>query len=355
MVRLGHKVTVLGVYPIRLRKVEDDEGVTVIRLPETRIRGAGFLINGMRIRRELREIDGQRSLDIVEAQENGLALLSGYSPGVKLIRIHGGHHFFATTLGGRPKAWRAWVERSSFSKADHICAVSRFVAAETSRLLGLAGRPIEILANPVDTKRFRPMPDVDVVSGRVIFVGTLCEKKGIRQLVDAMPRVLESEPNAELLVCGRDSTDKSTGKSFRSILDERMDSRSRGRIKFLDHVDNAELPRLLASGEVLAYPSHMEAFPVAWLEGLAMGKPLVASKTGPGPEAIEHGVSGLLCNPHSPEELASSILMCLRDRALSRRLGNAARDRAVREFDVEPIAKLNEAFYRLCRDRGGRE
>jgi glycosyltransferase involved in cell wall biosynthesis len=92
----------------------------------------------------------------------------------------------------------------------------------------------------------------------------------------------------------------------------------------------------------------MEALPLAWLEGMAMGKAVVASETGPGPEVIEHGVSGLLCDPHDPDSIADALVRALSDEGLRKSLGTSARERAVEHFGIEPVVAKNEAFYRSC-------
>jgi glycosyltransferase involved in cell wall biosynthesis len=120
------------------------------------------------------------------------------------------------------------------------------------------------------------------------------------------------------------------------------------RITFNDHVDNEQLPRELAAANVLVYPSHMEAQGIVVVEGMAMAKPVVASRTGPGPELIEHKRSGLLCNPHDPHSIAESVIRCLKDPALASRLAAAARIKAVQEFSVEKLVVRNEEFYSRC-------
>jgi glycosyltransferase involved in cell wall biosynthesis len=92
----------------------------------------------------------------------------------------------------------------------------------------------------------------------------------------------------------------------------------------------------------------MEALPVAWLEGLACGAAVVASRDGPGPEVIEHGVSGLLCDPHDPASIATELVRVLSDTALSERLGRAGRRRVEKRFSESAVVPQAEAFYRAC-------
>ena len=84
-----------------------------------------------------------------------------------------------------------------------------------------------------------------------------------------------------------------------------------------------------------------------------MGKAIVASKTGPGPEIVEGGVSGLLCDPHDPASIAEKVISLLKDTELRRRLGRQARSRAVELFSVDSLVERNERFYERCVGAGG--
>jgi glycosyltransferase involved in cell wall biosynthesis len=185
-------------------------------------------------------------------------------------------------------------------------------------------------------------------------VGTIIEKKGIRQLIEAMPAVLTAAPKARLIAYGNDTIDPETGASFTEVLRGRMSAACAGRVTLAGPVPRERLPELLARASVCVYPSHMEALPIAWVEGLAMGKAVVASETGPGPEVIEDGVSGLLCNPHDPDSIAAALLRVLNDAPLRARLGAAARQRAEQLFSLEKLVHDNIEYYeRLVAERRG--
>jgi glycosyltransferase involved in cell wall biosynthesis len=92
----------------------------------------------------------------------------------------------------------------------------------------------------------------------------------------------------------------------------------------------------------------MEAMPIAWLEGLSMGKAVIASETGPGPEIIKDGVDGLLCNAHDPNSIAAKIITALQDQKLRKKLGANARQKVETEFSVNILMKKNLDFYESC-------
>jgi glycosyltransferase involved in cell wall biosynthesis len=343
----AHRVTVVG-YGAHGGSVTHDDGVRVVRLPHASIRGTGLLVNGARLRQALLDADREHQLDIVEGPEGSLAAVPRALRAAAVIRMHGGHHFFAVTLGRRPGLERSWMERRSFSRATHLCAVSRFVAQQTLDLLNQRGRAVEILHNPVDVRAFAPREGGDV-DGLILFAGTLCEKKGIRQLVLAMPQIVAAVPHATLWIAGRDTRDPETGGSYAARLRALVPPHLADRVVFKNAVPHADMPALLARASVCAYPSHMEALPLAWLEGMSMAKPVVASRVGPGAEVIEDGVSGLLCDPLRPDAIAATVTTVLTRPALRRRLGDAARARVIANFSEEVLVARNEEFYRRCR------
>ena len=346
LVARGHQVTVVGAY--ERSGTSEDCGVRLVQVRVPRMHGVGALLSMLAMRRALSELYAHAPFDVLDGPELSLAGVPKSVSAVCVIRMNGGHHFFYTAEGRKPRFGRALVERMSFARADALAAVSRYVAEVTRHLLRLGPRPIEILPNPVNTALFHPRDGVSPVPGRVMFVGTLCEKKGIRQLVQAMPLVARRVPNAHLVAIGRDWRDPKTGQSYLERLTQEEDASALDLVSFRGPVPNDTLPGELATASVCVYPSHMEALPVAWVEGMACGKAVVASQTGPGPEVIENGVSGLLCNPHDPNDIAEKVVQVLCDRDLAERLGKAARERAEAVFSVDVLVRKNEAFYERC-------
>lgn len=347
MVARGHQVSVIGLYEGKTDEDgTDDRGVRVIRLHAAGLPIFNFAINYWHLFIRLRDMHAQTPIDIIEGQEAAFAFLPASLPGKKIIRMHGGHHFFFTTLGKSPRLWRAWQEKRSFAKADFLCAVSRFVANTTCQLLRLEARPVEIIPNSIDTDLFCPQADVPTTDGRIVFVGTLCEKKGVRQLLQAFHAIHVAEPQARLLLIGRDTTIPATGKSYLASLQSEIPETMKAKIEFRGAIDHQELPAIYASAAVCVFPSHMEAQGLVVLEAMAVGKGVVAGKVGPGPELIDHGKDGLLCDPKNPNSIAEAIIRLLSDDKLRKEMGKLARQKAVNNFSNEVIIERNDIFYR---------
>ena len=81
---------------------------------------------------------------------------------------------------------------------------------------------------------------------------------------------------------------------------------------------------------------------------MASQKPVVASRLGPGPEVIEDGVDGLLCDPMDPASIADALIRALTDPDLRERLSTNARARAVESYSISRLVDRNLEFYRSC-------
>lgn len=93
------------------------------------------------------------------------------------------------------------------------------------------------------------------------------------------------------------------------------------------------------------FPSYAEAFPVSWLEAMAMKKAIVASNIGWAKEAISNEEEGFLVHPTKHEEFAQKIDVLLNDQALNKSFGDKAYQKVLDQFTNEKIAKLNLDFY----------
>ena len=188
-------------------------------------------------------------------------------------------------------------------------------------------------ATPV-RKQFGILPGAPVVG----FVGRLTRDKGVRELVDAFASILDAAPGAHLLLVG-----------WFDESEDALDARLRARI--LQH------PRIHYTGlvsdtapyyramDVLVLPTWREGFPNVVLEAGASGLPVVTTLATGSRDAVLPEVTGLLIPPGYPEALRDALLRLLRDPALCRRMGAAARKWIMEHYAGERVAGLTAAFY----------
>ncbi len=349
LVKIGHKVSVVAAQYRENTFVEEVEGMAVHRIKLTMLPIVGGFLNYHKINKAFADIHQEVPIDFVETSESQLAFVKKLD-GVKyVIRMHGGHHYFAVAENRPFEKRKVYQEKKSLAKADYMLAVSDYVARKTKALLKLKA-DAKVIYNPINTTAFNAANPAKAVQDRLLFIGSLVEKKGIRQLVLAMPKIILAVPDAELVVVGREGYIPGTDKKYMPVLKKAIPTEIKDKIHFTGPVSHSEIPKYIEEAELCVYPSHMEAMPMAWLEALAMGKPFVGSNTGPGPEAVKDGKTGLLCNPHNPDDIAEKVIWMLQNKEVAQKMGLAAREDVLQRFNIEKLVNENIAFYQNCID-----
>lgn len=346
MVKFNIKVTIIGInYTNEYEKI-DENGIKIYRLKPSSNKGLKWFFNNDNICKKIKKINLQNPIDIIETSELGLAFIKKIPTIKYLIRLHGGHHFFAKAEN-RPTEWRkVWQEKKSFSKADYLVAVSNYVAQTTNDLLKLNQEKILVIYNPIDTKRFYQCITDKIESNTIFFAGTLVEKKGIRQLIESLEYLVDEFPDIKLKIAGRVGNIPGTQTSYKPILEKSISEKIKNNIEFLGTISNNEMPKHIEKAAICCYPSHMEAMPLAWLEVLSMGKMFIGSKTGPGSEAVIDDKTGLLVNPFDPNDIAEKIKYALLNPEKSLQMGRNAREMIINNFDICKIVLQNIDFYK---------
>ncbi|MDV7187454.1 glycosyltransferase family 4 protein [Lutibacter sp. TH_r2] len=338
----GIEVSVIGIHK-SINNVEVDNGVKVYRIQQSKAKFGKFLFNSYRIRKALIDINKNKPIDIIEGSELSFAFLPNKTAYKKVIRMHGGHHFFAVTLGKKPALWRSFQEKKSFSKADALIAVSNYVGETTTKLLSLK-KSYKTIYNFIDLNRFNTNTKIDIVENSIVFIGTICEKKGVKELVDAFEIVKEKVPNATLHLIGRDWKSNEI-PSYISFLKKRIKENILEDVKFYGSIPQDKIPSIIASAQICVYPSHMESFGLTVIEAMAMQKPIVFSNIPPFKELIKDKVSGLECNPFNSNDIANKVIDLLIHPSKAITYSENAEKEVNFKFNSEDIIQQNIQFY----------
>jgi len=340
----GHEVTVIGAHTDVTRRQERlQEGVRVVELPTSARPGISAFRTAWEIRRELPRWLGENV--VVEGSELSFWALPSEWSSRSVVRLHGGHHFFSEVERARPLRLRASIERRSLRRAARIVGVSGYVADRTAALVGLPRGEMSVIYNGVDTSVFQPDTASEREEASLLFVGSLCEKKGVRYLVQAVDILHREDRPVTLTLVGRDL---GSTAGFPSFLDEVLDGTSdscRRSVHYAGVVPRTEIPSLVSHASAVVLPSIMEAHPMAWIEAMSCGAAVIASDRGPGPEVIQNGVDGLLCDPTDPVAIAVAVRKVLGDAQMAHGLGAAAREKALSAFSVESSVAASVALY----------
>jgi len=343
LVAAGHHVTVInGTYGLRESVVR--EGVNIIYTPFSTKKGIAWWQNFKALNSEIKALHHTQPIDVIEGSELGFAFLDKIDGIAYVIRLHGGHHFFAEGEQRPINAWKGFQEKRSFKKADGFIAVSQYVANHTAKFLPMTSKPLKVIMYPINLKMFTPSSFEQMTPYRLVFAGTLIEKKGIRQLVEAMKSIVERFPDTELYAYGRDWKD-AYGNSYLEKLQQTIPPSLKSKIHFPGSVDQTDLPSIYEKANLCVFPSHIETLGLVAPEAMAMQRPVLYTTTGPGPEVITHGESGWLCNPHDAADIADKVIEVFSNPEESRRRAKVGLDKVDFQFNVSNILGQNLDFY----------
>ncbi len=229
-------------------------------------------------------------------------------------------------------------------------AVVATCSDEVSELLALGADPARLHVAPcgVDLDAFRPGPSPRVLRStrRILSIGRLVERKGVRTLVEALPLVLRDHPTAELVVAGGpDGRELDDDPHVRSLRATAAELGVADRVRFVGRVGRADVPALLRSADVVACVPWYEPFGIVPLEAMACGVPVVGAAVGGLLDSVVDGVTGLLVPPRDPAATAAALGRVLGDERLRLRLGRAAAEDVATRFGWPRVAELTETVY----------
>ena len=354
LARMGHDITVLGV-AIRLTNTqltdEMQNGVRVVRVPRAPIWWPSPFRDRWhrwRLRRELRRLHSVGAFQLIESPDYQGWLRGGDLKGVPVLtRIHGANFFFDTELERVPNLREHAFEYAAVRNAHALAAPSRFAARRHLELAGIPERHCEVIPNPVDAEFFCPDPVAERERGLILYVNSLNPKKGIEELIDAANSLLPKRNDAKLAVVGGDNMRAMKGR-YLEQLRERVRPELRARVEFVGRLPREQVRDWMRRASVCVFPSHMETFGIAPAEAMAVARPVIYSRVGPGPELVTDEVNGLLCDPYDSADIAAKIERVLDDPELGARLGAAGREKILGFCDTKHWLALNAEFHARC-------
>jgi len=283
----------------------------------------------------------KRNVDVVHAHNMGPLVYGGLSAHLGLRRptvVYTEHNqFYSASKKARCK-FTFYIRL-----ADHVVAVSHDLRRTLAHRVHPGG-PIRVIHNGIDGSRFALADGAAVraelgVRSHEILIGTgvvLSEQKGLEYMLDAARLVIDKEPRARFVLAGDGPLrERLQRKAFEYSLGDRF--------LFLGY--RSDMQRLVSAFDVYALSSLWEGLPLALLEALAMGKPIVATRVGGNPEIVEDGVHGWIVPPRDPEALADALLKTCRDDAFRKSVRSVNRARFEQDFSLQSMVRAHEKLY----------
>lgn len=337
---------------------EQRDGVAIRRLPVSRRRFLGTWQWMRGVRRWLRENAEAIDLCYASMLKHGAYAAAGAGRRLALPVV-------VRPEGTGATGDVAWQKRARFGRliarrlrqADGYVALSPRIEEElrgggypADRITAIPnGVPILDAYKPRQRGQFRrEIADrlaitIPADASLAVFSGRLSPEKGLPVLLDSWAQVVQSSPDARLILLG--------DGQLRDDLRRQIAAAGLGeRVFLLGAVEDVET--YLRAADLFVLPSFEEGMSIALLEAMALGLPVAASDIPGNRVLVEHERHGLLVSPHDADSLASAVVRLATDTAFASRLGTAARARVSREFSVKKMASAHlDLFERLVRKR----
>lgn len=215
------------------------------------------------------------------------------------------------------EAWepRSRVTRLLLSRVSGIISISSVTIERLQRWAGLIPQRTHLLPNAVDLSRYTPGPKNDELISRwslggrrvLLTVGRMDaaeQAKGFDEILDILPQLVAEIPGVVYVAVG-DGSDRTRLQAKADALGLKDHCVFPGYVSELEKLDYYRL------ADVFVMPSRLEGFGYVFLEALAAGVPVIASKIDGSREAVRNGEWGALVDPDRPEELVAAIRSAL--------------------------------------------
>ena len=200
-------------------------------------------------------------------------------------------------------------QKTTIGLARRVIALTHNEAALTGGYYPEARERIRVVGNGIDdsqTARYaarRKKPDESLLA---LYAGRLVERKGVRDLLDAIPLVLDSSPDMRFVFAG--GPVNTSAEELEQAWLPASCAPFRNRISFTGWLSMEQLVEWYRAADMLVVPSRYEPFGMVILEGMLHGLPIAAANVGGPREILEHERTGLLFPPGDVEAIAQALL-----------------------------------------------
>jgi glycosyltransferase involved in cell wall biosynthesis len=317
----GIHAEILSMYTENLSGVSNainqllDHGIPIVRFLGLKVHPSILSLFPAFLR--LRKLLIRGNFDIVETSMLTPSLIASLATiGTRVRHITGLHHVFrkSTDNSMRYKLWRFSI---NLNKHNRFYAVSDFVAKAWVKYSKTPPQHTRRIYNAIPDDCFQVSSDkagvyrelcINTADRLSIYVGRLAAYKGIDTLLDALGPVLELN-HITLLYTGLPDYSVPGTKEMLELINQRIsENQWNNRVKFLGN--RIDVPRLLASCDILVHPTRTEAFGLALVEALSAGLPVVATNVEGIPEVLD-GTDTILVPPDDPMALRKAVLQTL--------------------------------------------
>lgn len=340
-----HKVTVFLCMSLE-DKIWYDCDTRIVQIKAVRPSIVSALKNRLHLARCIKKHIHTDQIDLIEAPDwEGIHALCNFK--IPLItRIHGSVTYFNHLQGLPRPRLLYYLERRAIKRSQKVVAVSSFSGNMTKDVFSFSIFSYTTIYNGIDIDAFAPAKIIVPSDHNILYFGTLVRKKGVVELAHIFNELHLLNPKARLILIGKDTIDYKTKESTWEVMQRVLGTTAQKQVTYKGVLPYEQMSAEIEQATICVFPSFAEAFPISWLEAMAMEKPIVASSIGWACESIENGHSGLLEHPENNKGYALKIQSLLLNKNKADNLGVEARKRVKHYFDQAKLVQQNINLYK---------
>jgi glycosyltransferase involved in cell wall biosynthesis len=232
-----------------------------------------------------------------------------------------------------------WQSRLTLKRADHVLCLNEEDKEFLSTRFGINRERITRIFPGTSPEFLSAAPNRSYDRGcdKLIFSGTWLERKGIRQLIEAFSVLADRHPALQLGILGAGAPDVSVLGDFSESL--------RSRIVVFPPLSHAECAKVLLDYDLFLLPSFFEGTPLALIEAMCTGIPVITTATCGMKDVVQDGANGVLVSPGSSEQIVRAVEALMRDSTMRESLGRQAAHDASAKYTWKAAAEFVDAAY----------
>lgn len=186
---------------------------------------------------------------------------------------------------------------------------------------------------------------------RILFVGNICEAKGIMTILRSINLLKQRFGEINIRVAGNITDRRFYARAVKYISDNKMDNY----VSFLGHLNDAELKEEYRRAGIFIFPSNQDVAPLALLQAMAAKKAIIAARVGGIPYIIDDGVNGILIRPGDYAALADKIILLIEEQGLRKKIGLKAGEKVCEGYRINAVTdRLYEIYKGMIGEDKGR-
>ena len=343
LVANNHSVTIF-VYSQESTLSFVENGISIHFVSIKKAKGFTWFVNRKHFNTYVNKIIKEQNIEVLEAPEwTGFTAFMNFNCPL-ILRLHGSDTYFCELENRKVKWKNQFFERKALHNCEKIVGVSKFVSDKTQELFHIKN-VIQVIYNTIDVTSFVPNHK-HIIPKTLLYFGTIIRKKGVLEIAEVFNKLVKVDPEIKLTCIGRDSIDVSTSNSTLSMFKGLLTDAAQKNLNYLEALPYGQIKKQIQKAEIVLLPSFAEAFPMTWLEAMALEKKVVTSDIGWANELMIDMETGCTTNPINHDDFCNKVLFLLKNEEQAIAMSKNARIRIESVFNHRAILEQNVQLYK---------